>query len=77
MRETRETIERPAPPQKRGMFDLSDLKIDDRKRRRRGLGWLRWFAAALGIALLAFGGWVRFQNRPVVVAVAVLECVRR
>lgn len=51
-------------------FDLSDLKIDDRQRRRRGLGWLRWLAALLGVALLAAGGWLQFANRPVVVRVA-------
>ena len=51
-------------------FDLSDLKIDDRKRRRRGLGWLRWFAALLGAALLAFAGWSYLQNRPPAVTVA-------
>ena len=51
-------------------FDLSDLKIDDRKRRRRGLGWLRWFAALLGAALLVFAGWSYLQNRPLAVTVA-------
>lgn len=51
-------------------FDLSDLKIDDRKRRRRGFGWLRWFAALLGAALLVFAGWSYLQNRPLVVTVA-------
>jgi RND family efflux transporter MFP subunit len=51
-------------------FDLSDLKIDDHKKSRRGLGWLRWFAALLGILLLASGGWVALQNRAPVVAVA-------
>lgn len=51
-------------------FDLSDLRIDDRKRRRRGLGWLRWFAALLGAGLLVFAGWSYLQNRPPVVTTA-------
>jgi len=51
-------------------FNLSDLKIDDRKRRRRGLGWLGWFAAILGVGLLAFGAWLQLRGRPPVVAVA-------
>src|SRR5437867_2220947 len=57
-------------------FDLSDLKIDDRKRRRRGLRWLRWFAATIGLALLAFGAWTQLHNRPIVVAVASVAAKR-
>lgn len=51
-------------------FDLADLKIDDRKRRRRSFRWLGWFIALFGGALLAFGGWSYFGNRPPVVSVA-------
>jgi RND family efflux transporter MFP subunit len=56
---------KPAP----GRYALSDLKIDDRKRRRRGFGWLKWFAAALGLAMLAFAGWTFLQSRAPIVTV--------
>jgi RND family efflux transporter MFP subunit len=56
-----------------GRFDLSDLKIDDHKRGGRGVRWLRWFAALLGAALLAFGGLLAFQKRPPVVEVATAQ----
>jgi RND family efflux transporter MFP subunit len=65
---TKETVQpRTAEP---GRFRISDLKIDERRRRRRGLGWLRWFAALLGAVLLAAGAWVGLRNRAPVIAVA-------
>jgi RND family efflux transporter MFP subunit len=70
MATVKENVARSEGPKASERFDLSDLKIDDRKRSQRRLGWLRWFAAVLGILLLAFGGWVALQNRAPVVAVA-------
>jgi len=67
---TKEKEIRPSEEQRPSRFDLSDLKIDDRKRRRRSLGWLRWFAAILGIALLGFGGWTALRNRSATVTLA-------
>jgi len=67
--QSKESADRSGGRQGPGRFDLADLKIDDRKRRRRGLGWLGWFAAALGIALVAVGGWVQLRNRPPAVTV--------
>jgi len=51
-------------------YELQDLRIDERKRRRRGLGWLRWLFAFLGAALLVFAAWSYLQNRAPVVTVA-------
>ena len=70
MSETKGSVVQPGAARAPSRFDLSDLKIDDRKRRRRGLGWLGWFAAILGIGLLGFGGWLQLRGRPPVVAVA-------
>jgi RND family efflux transporter MFP subunit len=59
----RENIsERPAgtAPQR---FNLSDLRIDDRKRRRRGRKWLGWVAALIIVALLAYGVVTQYQAR--------------
>ncbi|MBI4478607.1 MAG: efflux RND transporter periplasmic adaptor subunit [Acidobacteria bacterium] len=70
MSETKASVVQPGAGQAPSRFNLSDLKIDDRKRRRRGLGWLGWFAAILGLGLLGFGGWLQLRGRPPVVAVA-------
>jgi RND family efflux transporter MFP subunit len=67
MQESVETRQAP------GRFDLSHLKIDDRKRRRRGMGWLGWLAALIGIALLLFGGWTALRNRAPEVAIAEVQ----
>jgi len=70
MATVKENVARSEAPKVSERFELSDLKIDDRKRSQRRLGWLRWFAAAVGILLLASGGWVALQSRAPVVAVA-------
>lgn len=65
----------PEPKTGGGRFQISDLRIDDRKRRRRSLGWLGWFAAVLGLALLGLGGWAQWRNRPPAVAVATVRSI--
>lgn len=67
---TREGAKRPGANQVPERFDLSDLKIAERQRRGRGIKWLRWFAAALGAVLLAFGGLMALKEKPPIVEVA-------
>ncbi len=67
---TKEELERPKVSPQPGKFDISDLKIDDGKRGRSGLRWLRWFAAILGAVVLTLGGLVTLRNRLPVVEVA-------
>jgi HlyD family secretion protein len=49
-------------------FDISDLTIEDSKRGRPGMGWLRWLALIVVIAALAAGGIyvARERMQPVV-----------
>lgn len=69
MSESREYTSQAKHAQQPGRFDLSDLKIDDHKRRRGGRRWVGWFASLAGIALLGFGGWLQLRNKPTVVTV--------
>ncbi|MBI2816379.1 MAG: efflux RND transporter periplasmic adaptor subunit [Acidobacteria bacterium] len=69
MTTTRESLgSRPAnrSPQR---FELSDLRIDESKRRRRGAKWLRWVAAVL-VAVLIFGAVEAWRGRPPLVETA-------
>jgi RND family efflux transporter MFP subunit len=45
------------------------LRIDDHKRRGKGLGWLGWLATLLGIAVVIAGGWLHLRSRPAMVTV--------
>jgi RND family efflux transporter MFP subunit len=50
--------------------DLSALKIHEGARKPGGAGWLRWFAAALGVLLLALGALFAMRGKTPVVEVA-------
>ena len=54
-------------------FDLSDLKIEDRKRGGHRARWLRWFAAVLGALLLSFGSLAAWKKRPPMVELATAQ----
>ena len=54
-------------------FDLSDLKIEDRKRGGRSARWMRWFAAVLGALLLSFGSVAAWKKRPPIVEVTTAQ----
>jgi RND family efflux transporter MFP subunit len=58
-------------PQAPGRPDLNALKIDERSRRGgSGFGWLRWFAAALGLAVLVSALIFAIKTRAPVVELA-------
>lgn len=50
--------------------DLSRLRIDEGARGGGGPKWLRWFAAAIGVAVLVFGAVFAFKGKTPVVEVA-------
>ena len=74
MSATKPGIERPEP-EAPTRFSISDLRIDERKRRRSGARWLRWFAAVLGVVVLGAGVVVTLRNRLPVVEVAAARTV--
>ena len=67
---TREEIEKPKTHPSDGKFKISDLKIDESRRGRPGLRWLRWLAGIAIAAVVVLGGAYYLQQRALEVEVA-------
>ncbi len=53
-----------------GKFAVSDLRIDDTKRRRRRGGWSKWLILLVLLGGLGYGGWMFWMGRAPAVQIA-------